>query len=182
MLFEDGPLLTNPDSNGGKWTVGYLCSMVLSIYVDGQVVTYFSDASTGDATNQRSRADAHDLAVKVCRQWSTETLRYRSGRPIGLSLYRKGSTDALVRWVTPYKEQPRSCSMTDEWKLLARCRDMDPAIFYPPITHKVYSAPKKEAAKACAECSVRDACWDYAMRHEDYGYWAGTRMSSATAP
>lgn len=64
--------------------------------------------------------------------------------------------------------------MTDEWKLLARCRDMDPAIFYPPITHKVYSAPKKEAARACAECSVRDACWDYAMRHEDYGYWAGT--------
>lgn len=98
VLFED--------VNESKWTVGYLCSMVLSIYVDGQLVTYFSDASTGDATNQRSRADAHDLAVKSAVSGALKRCATALGDQFGLSLYRKGSTDALVRWVIPYKEQP----------------------------------------------------------------------------
>ena len=93
------------DENEGKWTVGYLCSMSLAINSpDGFQVKVSSDASTGDATNQRSRADAHDLAVKSAVSGALKRCATALGDQFGLSLYAKGSMDALVERVIPYEE------------------------------------------------------------------------------
>lgn len=98
LLFED--------VSEGKWTVGYLCQMTLSVYGDGLVAKSVSDASTGDATNQRSRADAHDLAVKSAVSGALKRCATSLGDQYGLSLYAKGSMEALVKRVIPYEEKP----------------------------------------------------------------------------
>jgi WhiB family transcriptional regulator, redox-sensing transcriptional regulator len=63
--------------------------------------------------------------------------------------------------------------MADEWKLQAKCRDMDPGIFYPTLTNALLWT-NNEAEQACANCKVREECLDYALQFEDYGFWAGT--------
>ena len=105
-IFEDQGHIE--DDNALKWTVAYLCSMTLSIYApDGVLARESSDASTGDATNQRSRADAHDLAVKSAVSGALKRCATALGDQYGLSLYAKGSMDALVKRVVPYEEQPQ---------------------------------------------------------------------------
>jgi recombination DNA repair RAD52 pathway protein len=96
VLFED--------EKDGKWTVGYLCSMTLSVFsVDGVLVKESADASTGDATNQRSRSDAHDLAVKSAVSGALKRCATAWGDQFGLSLYNRGSMEALVERVIPYE-------------------------------------------------------------------------------
>lgn len=87
------------DEKDGKWTVGYLCSMVLIV---GDKAS--SDASTGDATNQRSRADAHDLAVKSAVSGALKRCATALGDQFGLSLYNNGSLEPLVGRVIPYEK------------------------------------------------------------------------------
>lgn len=96
LLFED--------EKDGKWTVGYICVMSLSVNSpDGHHVKVSADASTGDATNQRSRADAHDLAVKSAVSGALKRCATAFGDQFGLSLYNKGSMEALVKRVIPYE-------------------------------------------------------------------------------
>lgn len=53
---------------------------------------------------------------------------------------------------------------------LAKCRGLNPDIFFP-----VRGASVREAKAVCAECSIRLACFEYAMiNHEDHGVWGGT--------
>jgi recombination DNA repair RAD52 pathway protein len=107
-IFEDEVEWTDRKTSQVKngWDVGYLCSMTLSIFAGGECVTSFSDASTDVASHQPTKGDAHDLAVKSAVSGALKRCATALGDQFGLSLYRKGSTDALVRWVIPYKEQP----------------------------------------------------------------------------
>lgn len=52
----------------------------------------------------------------------------------------------------------------------AACRYAAPEIFFP------VSGPPRiaEARDICARCPVRDACYEHALHHEEYGVWAGT--------
>ena len=88
------------DEKDGKWTVAYLCSMTLTIGSK-----FSADASTGDATNQRSRADAHDLAVKSAVSGALKRCATACGDQFGLSLYNKGSLEPLVGRVIPYEKE-----------------------------------------------------------------------------
>jgi WhiB family redox-sensing transcriptional regulator len=56
-----------------------------------------------------------------------------------------------------------------DWMLAARCRDMDPVLFFPEDGRGV------EAARLiCAQCPVRRDCLDYALRHRvAHGVWGG---------
>lgn len=56
-----------------------------------------------------------------------------------------------------------------EWWDAARCRGVDPNVFYP------FTDADVAAAKAvCAQCPVRQACLDHALAHrEDDGVWGG---------
>ncbi len=57
-----------------------------------------------------------------------------------------------------------------QWRDLAKCRGVDPDIFYP--------VSEQEAAAAlaiCAECSVRAVCLEHALALEERdGVWGGT--------
>jgi hypothetical protein len=47
---------------------------------------------------------------------------------------------------------------------------MDPALFY-PWTKEI---PTQEVIDTCARCEVSKPCYDWALRFEIHGYWAGT--------
>jgi recombination DNA repair RAD52 pathway protein len=88
------------------WTAAYLCTMTLYVNsVHGVMhIKESADASTGDAQNQRSRADAHDLAVKSAVSGALKRCATALGDQFGLSLYNRGSLEPLVGRVIPYEE------------------------------------------------------------------------------
>ncbi len=56
-----------------------------------------------------------------------------------------------------------------DWKADAACRDLDVDLFFPDSESD--SAP---ALAVCAECPVRDACLDFALRSRQLdGVWGG---------
>jgi WhiB family redox-sensing transcriptional regulator len=62
-----------------------------------------------------------------------------------------------------------------EWVHRAKCRDVDPELFFPVGTTGP-AANQIEAAKAvCVQCKVRDECLDWALTTgQDAGVWGGT--------
>jgi WhiB family redox-sensing transcriptional regulator len=60
--------------------------------------------------------------------------------------------------------------MNTEWLAEARCRDMDPAIFFPNDGIGV-----QVARRICFECPVRTSCLEQALADRmDHGVWGGT--------
>ena len=59
------------------------------------------------------------------------------------------------------------------WRSEAACRNMNLDLFYPEIGEKI--APEVRAA--CAQCPVFDQCYNHAIEHEQYGFWAGTTIT-----
>jgi WhiB family redox-sensing transcriptional regulator len=58
---------------------------------------------------------------------------------------------------------------TPDWMAGARCRDMDPAVFFPEDARGVESAQL-----ICARCDVSRQCLDYALEHRvAHGVWGG---------
>ncbi len=56
-----------------------------------------------------------------------------------------------------------------EWMLRARCRGVDPDLFYPER-----GAPGSQAKAVCRACDVREDCLDYALANgEKFGVWGG---------
>lgn len=61
-----------------------------------------------------------------------------------------------------------------DWRETARCKEMDPDLFFPVGT----TGPallQIEAAKAvCRQCDVREECLQYAIdSNQEYGIWGG---------
>lgn len=57
------------------------------------------------------------------------------------------------------------------WRQSARCRGVDPAIFY-PVSEDESAAD--EAKEICYACPVREVCLDHALAHrEKEGVWGG---------
>lgn len=100
LVFED-----SAEKNGRMgWWVCYSAQCRLTIKdTDGHVITVKEDAGTGEAQNQPQRAAAHDLAIKSAVTDAMKRAAKDLGDQFGLSLYRKGSTDALVKVVIPYE-------------------------------------------------------------------------------
>lgn len=68
---------------------------------------------------------------------------------------------------TTRTKDPRS---ETAWMKEARCRDLNPAIFFPSDGVGV-----EVARHYCAECPVSEACLQYALEnHIDHGVWGGT--------
>ena len=59
----------------------------------------------------------------------------------------------------------------DNWRERANCRDMDPALFFAEVGGNRMG---DEARAACEHCYVQLECLQWALEHEDYGWWAGT--------
>jgi len=59
--------------------------------------------------------------------------------------------------------------MNLSWRLRAACRGVDPDVFYP-----VSDEEAEEAKDICEECTVRQACLEYALANRERdGVWGG---------
>jgi WhiB family transcriptional regulator, redox-sensing transcriptional regulator len=66
-------------------------------------------------------------------------------------------------------DKATSVRMGTSWMEMARCRDVDPQVFFPNDGPGVQSAQRY-----CAECLVRESCLEYALEnHIQHGVWGG---------
>jgi WhiB family redox-sensing transcriptional regulator len=65
--------------------------------------------------------------------------------------------------------------LADQWRQRARCRETDPALFFPVGTTPT-ALEEAEAAKAvCTRCPVREPCLEFALQtNQQAGIWGGT--------
>jgi len=103
-VFEDSTPGDKP-----TWTVGYKAAVRLTVYdPEGIVACIKEDVSMGDAINQPSRSDAHDLAMKTAVSTALKRCAKDLGDGFGLSLYDHGSLEPIVRKVVPYADSQQS--------------------------------------------------------------------------
>lgn len=89
------------------WTIVYRAQVRLTIKdISGQPVAVFEDAAAGDAVNQPSIGDAHDLAMKTALSQALKRCAVNLGDQFGLSLYNDGSRDAVVMRSLAYMGEP----------------------------------------------------------------------------
>lgn len=78
-----------------------------------------------------------------------------------------------------------------QWQDRARCRDLDPELFFPPLEAESTDQrqTRERAAKAvCAACQVRSECLTWAVANQErLGVWGGTtererRVLAAAGP
>lgn len=85
------------DGQRSRWSAVYRVTLTLSIRDrDGHEVASFTEAATGDAQNQKSPGDAHDMALKTAESQALKRAAMNLGDQFGLSLYAGGRTDAVV--------------------------------------------------------------------------------------
>lgn len=64
------------------------------------------------------------------------------------------------------------------WRDLAECRDTPPQWFFPQPQMGRGDAidrsdPYENARPVCARCPVANDCLEWAIAHNEYGYWGG---------
>lgn len=89
------------------WTIVYRAQVRLTVKdKDGRPIATFEDAAAGDAVNQPSVGDAHDLAMKTALSQALKRCAVNLGDQFGLSLYNDGSRDAVVMRSLAYMGEP----------------------------------------------------------------------------
>jgi WhiB family transcriptional regulator, redox-sensing transcriptional regulator len=75
------------------------------------------------------------------------------------------------RQATDIETQARNKSRWNStWMALGKCRDMDPALFFPSD-----EAGRRAAQRICAVCPVKIPCLEYSLDNRmDEGVWGGT--------
>jgi hypothetical protein len=97
----------NSNDTYTAWTIVYRAQVRLTIRdVNGQPVAVFEDAAAGDAVNQPSVGDAHDLAMKTALSQALKRCAVNLGDQFGLSLYNDGSQNAVVMRSLAYMGEP----------------------------------------------------------------------------
>ncbi len=62
----------------------------------------------------------------------------------------------------------------ESWRAQARCRDVDPALFFPVGVTGDAEVQIRQAKRVCRECAVRLECLEFALRtNQEYGIWGG---------
>jgi recombination DNA repair RAD52 pathway protein len=102
LIFEAPRLFPTKDEPDPKvtvktrWDVCYIATFRLTIRnPDGSVFATYEDGATGDAQNL-IRSEAHDLAMKTAISTAKKRCAINLGDQFGLSLYNKGSMEAIV--------------------------------------------------------------------------------------
>lgn len=94
------------------WTVCYKAKVMLTIHArDGVELATYTEFAGGDAQNQPSRADAHDLAMKTAESQALKRCAVNVGDQFGLSLYDHGSVKGVV--MTSLMEPPAETKKAD---------------------------------------------------------------------
>ncbi|WP_327358399.1 Rad52/Rad22 family DNA repair protein [Streptomyces sp. NBC_01304] len=92
------------------WTVVYRAKVRLIVRdPHGNELAHFEEYAAGDAVNQPSLGDAHDMAMKTAESQALKRCAVNLGDQFGLSLYADGTTAATVQATldraTPKPEQ-----------------------------------------------------------------------------
>jgi len=105
-LIEMEPIFETSIEKEGKtrWTVAYRATMRLTIFTGGMEDAVYTEAAVGDSTNNPSRADAHDMAIKTAESQAFKRCAINLGDQFGLSLYNNGGTGSVVRAVLDAEE------------------------------------------------------------------------------
>jgi recombination DNA repair RAD52 pathway protein len=98
---------TETKTSAGKpaWNVIYRTRVRLSLYVPGGQYLAFYDGSHVGENTQPSRGEAHGVALTASETYALRRAAINLGDQFGLSLYNKGSVEALVRWTLVRPEQ-----------------------------------------------------------------------------
>lgn len=90
---------------------------------------------------------------------------------------RQGERDNVCAPCLEAQERPpqRELELLDEvagqtWHAYARCRSVDPELFYPEKGDAM--APNRVAA-ICGNCPVQGDCAEWAVAYEKHGWWGG---------
>lgn len=95
-----------PAGSKSRWTVIYRATVVLTVRVSGVELTRFHGVAVGEAINQPSLPDAHDLAVKSADSQALKRAAINLGDQFGLSLYDDGSSDPVVNRSLAHPQPP----------------------------------------------------------------------------
>lgn len=98
-----------------RWDVAYRSIVRLTVCApDGTRLATWAEGAVGDAGNQPSRSDAHDLALKMSQSQALKRCAVNLGDQFGNSLYAKGSTAPLVKAVLwPETHEPVAATAVD---------------------------------------------------------------------
>lgn len=89
------------------WTVCYRSIVRLTVRCpDGCHQAVYTEGACGDAANQPSHADAHDLALKTSQSQAFKRAAVNLGDQFGASLYNKGSLMPLVGKSLVHPDEP----------------------------------------------------------------------------
>ncbi|MFD9004490.1 Rad52/Rad22 family DNA repair protein [Streptomyces sp. NPDC059582] len=140
------------------WTVIYRVAVRLSVKVDGIELGHWHGIATGDAPNQPSRADAHDLALKTADSQALKRAATNLGDQFGLSLYNKGRLSPVVQSSLPYWKATKETEFRDD-KVepepeVAAARSQEPS--EPEQSAPALPAPSEHLAKLLRQVSD---CW-----------------------
>lgn len=99
--------------NKTRWTVCYRATVKLTVFsANGFNVATYTEAAAGDSQNNPSRADAHDMAIKTAESQAFKRAAVNLGDQFGLSLYKDGTTSAVVRDTLIKPQEPETPNMT----------------------------------------------------------------------
>lgn len=65
----------------------------------------------------------------------------------------------------------------EDWMTLADCQGVATDIFFPELDE----LPSDDARKLCARCPVKEECLQWAINHDEDGYWGGTTKTQREA-
>jgi hypothetical protein len=89
---------TNTKSGSKAWYVVYRTRVRLTVFApDGELVTFYDGAHVGESTHP-VRGEAHGNALTNSQTYALKRAAHNLGDQFGLSLYNKGSMEAIVRW------------------------------------------------------------------------------------
>ena len=155
LVFE-----TSTEGDKPRWTVCYRAQAVLTICApDGTVLCHFSDWATGEAINQPSRGDAHDLSVKTAASQALKRCAINLGTQFALGLYNGGELKDIVgrSLVSAEAEAADAAAVdTDVPEIVPESETVEAA----PDTHTQSQPPKEisdEDTKADRVSEIRDA-------------------------
>lgn len=60
----------------------------------------------------------------------------------------------------------------EDWRREAACRGVPTAEYFTNDNGRVGVSP--EVVARCSRCPVREECLEWAVAHEEYGFWGGT--------
>lgn len=88
----------HPAGERSRWTVIYRATVVLTVRAaDGSELCRYHGTAIGEAVNQPSLPDAHDMALKSADSQALKRAAVNLGDQFGLSLYNDGATEPVVK-------------------------------------------------------------------------------------